>query len=189
MDKKKFDAGFRALCIAVGFQLDPEQESFTLQVYYRKLQEKGFTDEIWGKTVNRMIDTWRPQYGVKFPPVAEFLDAAGVSAKSYAIKAFEATQRLIRDKGYNQAISFGRQYKHLVAHETIRKMGGWVSIAGAGVVKFRQRESEFIELYEKIFYEDNELKVTPLLGASDSANKDFLENYNKNQIEGKSDNA
>ena len=177
MDKIKFNAGFKAMCIAVDHKF--EDETGALRLYYTTLKDSGYTDELWTKNINRMIQTFRPSYGVNFPLLKDFLDMGGMSVSVKSKIAHKFTYGQIRDIGYNAPPMFKNKHSHNVAKECIRKMGGWRSICEDGVKIWNEREQEFIGLYEKLYFEEPSEK--PLLGSSDLRNQEFLTEYNKNQ--------
>lgn len=183
MDKVKFEAGFKALAIAVGYSFENKEDRVAaLRIYYSTLESNGFTDEEWHKCVERMITTFKPQYGVKFPPVKDFLDMSGLSVLSISEKAHRYVKNKIMTVGGYMPISFGKEHRHFVAMESIRRMGGWFAICQKGVQEWDNNKSRFVKIYEELFY-DMEVPQKPLLGASDKKNQEFLAEYNGNQIE------
>jgi hypothetical protein len=186
MDKIKFEAGFRALCVAVGYSTPKSDEQFMLKVYYRKLKEKGFNDDLWVKTINRLIDCWKPEYGVEFPSVAEVLSLSGMSVSSIAKSAHKALEWKIKNVGYDGSFVLSKdgktEHKHYVAMEAVRRMGGWQNVASQGPYEWAKNLNRFCDIYEELFYSDN-IPQKPLLGFSDLKRSEFLAEYNKNQIE------
>lgn len=182
MDKFKFDAGFKALCLAVGHKFDSEIERVeTLRVYYQTLSKNGFNDQVWEKTINKMILNWKPSYNDRFPTVRDFLDVNGMSASAIAEKAHKGIKDRITSVGSSCSHSLGIGHKFDVAHEVIREMGGWVLIS-QNPSEWDRRKPLFVKTFERLYYEDVP-KNKPLLGSSIEDSQRFLAKYNNNQIE------
>jgi len=183
MDKLKFESAFKALCISVGYQFEDEQTRIeTLRVYFEMLSKNHFTDEGWNNTVNKLILSWKPEYGRKFPTVKEVLDVAGVSPSSIAEKAHKAIKSRIFKCSPYEPQDFGKEHRHFVAMEVIRIMGGWFTVCQSGPEKWEKNKVRFLKEFEDIYYR-TDIPKKPLLGQSDKVNQEFLAEYNKNQIE------
>lgn len=92
-----------------------------------------------------------------------------------ALKAYEAVESSIKKVGLYSPISLGFEHRHYVAHAVIRKMGGWILIAGAGVKVFRNKREKFISLYIEMY--NHEQVESPLFGASTIHNEKFISDY------------
>ena len=181
MDKIKFEAGFKALCISVGYRFTSEQERKDhLRVFYQTLSKNGFTDIIWEESVNKMILNWDTNFGRKLPTVKDFLDLNGLSVSVIAESAHKGVKNLIMSIGGYEPVSFGKKHKHNVAHAVVREMGGWYQIC-QNPTEWDKRKGQFIKTFERLFYDEVPVDK-PLLGKSTEANARFLAEYNNNQL-------
>ena len=180
MDKIKFEAGFRAIALAVGHKFENGEDIAKLRLYYNTLKENGYTDEMWETAVNRMIQTFKPQYGNTYPILKAFLDIGGMSVSERAKRAHKYTYSQIKDMGYTCPPEFKNCHSHNVAKECIRSFGGWYAICQNGLHEWDKTLSKYIETFEKLYFK--EPSQQPLLGHSDLRNQEFLAKYNKNQI-------
>ena len=172
----------------ISFQYRPQtqQEAKELiETYFKSFSKIGIDDTILSNVAERLIYTWKPQFGVKFPPVKDFIDIAGVSASSIGEKAFKAIESRIKTLGNYHPLELGEkpeaEHKRSVTFEVIRLMGGWVTIATSGATVWEKRKGEFLSLFEGLYYKD--IPVTDyLLGSSNIQNDKVIAKYNKNQI-------
>ena len=181
MDKIKFEAGFKALAISLGCKFDKEDEISRLRVYYNILKENGYTDEMWEKSINRMIQTFEPKFGKFYPSTKDFLDMGGMSVSERAKKAHRFPKEEIKNRGYTLPPRFKNKHSHNVAKECIRRLGGWCAVCQDSLMEWDRKLDEFVKLYEELYFGEQSEK--PLLGHSDLKNQEFLAEYNKNQIE------
>lgn len=175
--------------LMTSFQYKPqskEEAKDLIDTYFKSFSKMGITDEILKNVAQRLILSWRPSYGVKFPFVKDFIDLAGVSASSIAERAFKGIRSRISETGNYKPLTLGEkpeaEHKRSVAFAVINHMGGWSSIGKSGIKVWDKREKEFLDLYEGFYYKEVP-KIDYLLGNSNLNNQEFLEKYNTNQIE------
>lgn len=170
----------------ISFQYKPqtaEEVRDLFDTYYQSLSKSEITDKQFTDVAGRIVLSWKPDFGRKFPSVKEFVDIAGVSASVIAEKAYNGIRGQIIEHGYNGQLFLSKSpaHRHHVAFKVISIMGGWVAITTAGVKKYNERKDEFIKLYQDFYYKEVP-RVEYLLGSSDLSNERFLANYNSNQI-------
>lgn len=163
---------------------DEAKELF--ETYYNALSKSEITDEQFSNVAGRMVLSWSPQFGRKFPSVKELSDLAGVSAQSIAEKAHRALKIKILKVGGYSCLDLGKEHKHFVAMEAIRRLGGWFAICQQGVEQWEKNKKRFCTEFEDLYY-SGKVPQKPLLCGSDLRNQEFLARYNKNQIENKKD--
>lgn len=166
------------------YQYKPQNENEAkelIESYYKALSKIEINDELFAKTSARLLYSWKPEFGVKFPPLSDFVDLAGVSPSSIAEKAHRVLKNKILKVGGYEPLDLGKEHKHFVAMEAIRKMGGWFAVCQQGVEQWEKNKKRFSELFEDLYYE--KVPHKPLLCGSDLKNQEFLAKYNKNQID------
>lgn len=169
------------------FQYKPqtaEEAKDLFETYYQALSKSEITDEQFANVAGRLVLSWKPDFGRKFPSVKEISDLSGVSAQAIAEMAHRALKSKIMSVGGYGCLDLGKEHKHFVAMDAVRKLGGWFAVCQQGIEQWEKNKKRFCAEFEDIYYSG---KVTkrPLLCGSDLRNQEFLAEYNKNQIEGK----
>ena len=183
LSKEVLDNVLRRLMLAFQYKPTSQNEyNETFNLYYNSLKESGITEKQLLDVSGKLVFTWKPEYGRKFPTVKEFVDLAGVSAQSIAKVAHGALKIKIMKVGGYECLDLGKEHKHFVAMEAVRKMGGWFVICQKGVEEWERNKARFCTEFENLYY-SGKVPKRPLLCGSDLRNTEFLENYNSKQIE------
>ena len=125
------------------FQYKPqtaEEAKDLFETYYQALSKSEITEEQFSNVAGRMVLSWKPEYGRKFPSVKEIIDLAGVSTSSIAKKAHRALKIKIMKVGGYDCLDLGKEYRHFVAMEAVRKMGGWFAVCQNGVEQWEKNK-------------------------------------------------
>jgi len=168
----------------ISFQYKPqtaEEAKDLFDTYYKSLSKLNVTDEQFSNVAGRLVLSWKPSFGRKFPVLSEISDLIGVSAHSIAEKAHRALKIKILKVGGYDCLDLGKEHKHFVAMEAVRKLGGWYAICQQGIEQWEKNKKRFCTEFEDLYYSGSVPKK-PLLCGSDLRNQEFLAKYNKNQI-------
>jgi hypothetical protein len=153
-----------------------------IDTYFQSFKAAKMNNEHLVKAAGRLVFSWKPEYGRKFPTVKEFIDITGVSPSSIAKKAHTYLKIQIMKVGGYECLDLGKEHRHLVAMEAIRKMGGWFVVCQNGLQEFDRNKDRFCKEFEDLYYQ-TDIPIKPLLCGSDARNVEFLLEYNSNQIE------
>lgn len=187
LSKELVDNVLRKMMLAFQYKPSTQNEYNELfSLYYNSFNESKITEKQLLDVAGRIIFTWEPNFGKKFPSVKKIIDLAGISASSIAEKAHSVIRGKIMKVGGYEPVDLGKEHRHFVAMESIRKMGGWFAICQKGVEEWSRNKPRFIHEFEELYY-TTDVPEKPLLGGSDLRNQEFLAEYNKNQIENKKD--
>jgi hypothetical protein len=168
------------------FQYKPqtqEEAKELFETYYQSLSKLKVTKDQFANVAGRLVLSWKPEFGRKFPAVSEITDLIGVSAQSIAETAHSVLKSKIMTIGGYDVLDLGKEHRHFVAMEAVRKMGGWFAVCQNGVEQWERNKKRFCTEFENIYYSGNVPKK-PLLCGSDLRNQEYLAKYNSNQIEG-----
>ena len=156
------------------FQYKPEKiedAKKMIDTYFSALNESKITDDQMIFVSGKLLLTWTPSFGRKFPTVKEFLDISGLSASSIAEKAHKAIKNAILRVGAYEVLFLGNEHRHAVAHECIRQMGGWPKVCQSGLQDWDKQKERFCKIFEEKYYEKIENK--PVLCLSDNKNIEY----------------
>lgn len=174
MDKKIFNNCFDFLVANFGYRFESEQEAMVKRkAFYDFLSANDFTDELIRRSTNNLAGSFRPEYGRRFPTVADFLTAVGAGPEALAEKALKyAKKRAITHAG--EPLVPKNTKKSLVMVDTIREMGGWVKFCRCERDSEGKRDNAFKATYIRKYNNgDFNHEIKPLLGPSD---------YNNSQV-------
>jgi len=171
MNKFKFEAGIKALSVSFCSGLSDEEMQDVLKVYYKTLCDEKMNDDIFNETVQKLIRTWTPEFGKKFPTIKDLLNTAGLSVESISEKAHGAIRKAIMAVGAYEPLSLGKEHRHAVAHETIRRMGGWPTVCQNGIQEWDRNKERFLRIYSELYFQKVENKH--LLCLSDNKNIEY----------------
>lgn len=136
---------------------------------YKNLNQDQFV-----YALNEIMKNWKPEYGVKFPYPADFINISKGTSEERASLAWEAVLKAISKHGAYASIDFGDQ----TIHRVIKLFGGWPEVCKCETEKLHFFERDFKNSYtanlsnEFISFGD-ESDYLPGINETSNSNKGF----------------
>jgi hypothetical protein len=105
---------------------------------------KDFEDGQMKTATERLVKTFRPTSTVPFPCPSDFIEAAGISAKTTAQEMMGLIQQAIYSVGSYRSVDFGSP----AVHAAIERFGGWDKICNWNKNDWNINEGRFLKTLE-----------------------------------------